>query len=138
MKEICLNSMIPLFRYSQERLCDLENWKGITNEDPVHVYGWIFKDSIKCRGPVQEREIDGIVVKYNRVTHEVYVPDLIERTINTLCNIRNYLEWEKWFFSLFFNIILFFSLVFSEIINILKLMLPCLIYFSVELNEKRR
>ena len=87
--------MIPLFRYSQERLCDIEKWKGITNEDPVHVYGWTFRDSIKCRGPVQEREIDGVIVKYNRATHEIYVSDLIEKTVNTICNIRNYLEWEK-------------------------------------------
>ena len=94
-KTIYLNSMIPLLRYSKEKLRDIEIWKGISNENEVHVYGWIFKDVIKLRGPVQEKKIEGIVVKYNKATHEVYVPDLIDRTVSELCGIRNTLEWGK-------------------------------------------
>lgn len=101
-KTIYLNSMIPLLRYSKEKLRDIEIWKGISNENEVHVYGWIFKDVIKLRGPVQEKKIEGIVVKYNKATHEVYVPDLIDRTVSEICGIRNTLEWGKWYFSHFF------------------------------------
>lgn len=88
-----LNSMAPLFQYSQEKLRDIDFLEGISNEDELILRGWSFFDVIKCRGPFIEKQIDGITVKYNKATHKAFVPDLIDMTFNSICGIRNALEW---------------------------------------------
>ena len=85
-----LNSMIPLLKHSQDRLCDL--WK-VSNYDEFQVYEWTFLDAIKCKGPVLQKEIDGLVVKYNSATKQIFLEDLVEKTVETICSIYNSIKW---------------------------------------------
>ena len=88
-----LNSLVPLFQNSQERLRDIDVWTGISNEDEFVLKGWSFFDAIKCKEPVIEKEIEGMIVKYSRATKRIFVPDLIDMTFNSICGIRNTLEY---------------------------------------------
>lgn len=79
--------MLPLLRYSQKRVRDIEVWDNVSNEDDISYYEWTFLDFIKCRGPVLEKKIEGVVVKYNPTTNEIFVPDLIDQKVETLSSI---------------------------------------------------
>jgi hypothetical protein len=90
-----LNAMLPLLRYSQEKLRDIEIWQNVSSEDTFHYYEWVFLDSIKCKGPVLEEEIEGIVVKYNPTANQIFVPDLIDQKVETLSSIYLTVKFRK-------------------------------------------
>lgn len=89
-----LNSMLPLLRHSQTKLRDIEAWKNVSSEDSFHYYEWVFYDSIKCRGPVLEKKIEGLIVKYNPTMNEIFVPDILDQKVETLSSI--YLTVKFW------------------------------------------
>ena len=90
-----LNSMLPLLRFSKTRLRDIEVWNNVSSEDTFHYYEWVLYDSIKCKRPVLEEKIDGIVVKYDPTTNQIFVPDLIDQTVETLSSIYLTVKFRK-------------------------------------------